>query len=243
VLGHSLISLGPDTTNDSISGPAYLTASLVCLQHHPLDEDFLGQLWFHKKAPPIVHQQAQGHALIGTCDLNSSGGHKKFSSFANAGVFVGYLKRLRAEGIVLNHYKCIDTHTSSKFYVDIDYSTRGRDEEDFQERFDHCEIVLRGFLEKVLKVPLEAIAFQVATAHGKHKNGGYKFSAHVCLQGFCLKDSSTRVELKKALALFLKNPPEQLRRSCEFLFFQDNKEGVFVEKCLIDTTVYSSFQN
>ncbi|GAQ92716.1 hypothetical protein KFL_011070010 [Klebsormidium nitens] len=248
--GNSLQQAPPDSTSamllPSQRGVKRKQEEEPCFSfehHHPLDEDFLGQLWFHKKAPAVVHQQAQEHALIGSCDLYSSGGHKKFSSFANAGVFVGYLERLRAEGIVLNHYECIDAHTSSKFYVDIDYSTRGRDEGDFQERFEHCDIVLRGFLEQVLKVPSEAIAFQVATAHGKHKNGGYKFSAHVCLQGFCLKDSSTRVELKKALALFLKNPPKQLRRSCEFLFFQDNKEGVFVEKCLIDTTVYSSFQN
>ena len=222
---------------------AYLTGSLIYLQHHPLDEDFLGQLWFPKKAPAVLHQQAKRHALIGSCDLTSSAGHKKFSSFADAGAFVGYLEKLRAEGIDLNHYECIDAHTSSKFYVDIDYSTGGRNEEDFHERFEQCEIVLRGFLEQVLSVPSKAIAFQVATAHGKRKDRGYKYSAHVCLQGFYLKDASARVELKKALALFLKNPPERLRRSCEFLFFQEDKEGVFVEKCLIDTAVYSSFQN
>jgi hypothetical protein len=212
-------------------------------QHHPLDEDFLGQLWFSKKAAAVRHQRANRHALIASCDLSASAGYKKFSSFVDAGAFVSYLAKLRAEGVDLNLYECVDAETASKFFVDVDYAAAERSDEDFRERFEHCEIVLRGFLERVLLVPPEAITFQVATAHGGRKVGGYKYSAHVCLQGFYLKDSSVRRELKRAMIFFLEKPPQQLRRNCEFLFFREFKEGVSVEKCLIDTAVYSSFQN
>jgi hypothetical protein len=156
---------------------------------------------------------------------------------------VNYLEQLQAAGETPNHYECVDADMPSKFYVDIDYTVGGRDDGEFGERFQHCQIVLRGFLELVLLLPAESIAFQVATAHGRCRSGSFKYSAHVCLQGFYLEDSSARRELKKALAHFLEKPPETLRRSCEFLFYEGNKGGVLVEGCLIDTAVYSCFQN
>jgi hypothetical protein len=181
--------------------------------------------------------------LIGSCDLSDSGGFKRFSSFADSGEFVNYLEQLQAAGETPNHYECVDADTPSKFYVDIDYTVGVRDDGEFGERFQHCEIVLRGFLELVLLVPAESIAYQVATAHGRCRSGGFKYSTHVCLQGFYLEDSSARQELKKALAHFLEKPLEALRRSCEFLFYEANKGGVLVEGCLVDTAVYSCFQN
>jgi hypothetical protein len=146
---------------------------------------------------------------------------------------VNYLEQLRAAGETPNHYECVDADTPSKFYVDIDYTVRGRDDEEFGERSQHCEIVLRGFLNLVLLLPAESITFQVATAHGRCRSGSVKYSAHVCLQGFYLEDSSARRELKKALAHFLEKPPKALRRSCEFLFYEGNKRGVLVKDALL----------
>ncbi|GAQ93123.1 hypothetical protein KFL_013130010, partial [Klebsormidium nitens] len=188
--------------------------------HHPPREDYLAQPWFQKKAAAVQHQQANAHALIGSCDLSDLGGFKRFSSFANSGAFVNSLERLRAAGETPNHYECIDANTPSKFYVEIDYTVGERDDEDFGERFQHCKIVLRGFLELVLLVPAESIAFQVATAHGGDAKAGLSTLAH-----------------------FLEKPPEALRRSCEFLFYEGNKGAVIVEGCLVDTAVYSCFQN
>jgi hypothetical protein len=191
----------------------------------------------------VQHQQANAHSLIGSCGLSDSGGFKSFSSFLDSRAFVNYLERLQAAGETPNHYECVDADTPSKFYVDIDYTVGGRDDGEFGERFQHCQIVLRGFLELVLLLPAESIAFQVATAHERCRSRSFKYSAHVCLQGFYLEDSSARRELKKALAHFLEKPPEALRRSCEFLFYGGNKGGVLVEGCLVDTAVYSCFQN
>lgn len=208
---------------------------------HCLGPDFLGQVWWPKKLPAVQIQESEGHALIASCDLSASGGYKKFSSFASVDAFVSYLERRQAAGD-LNHYECLQADKPSKFYVDIDYKVAEKNDEDFRERFEHCEIVLRGFLERVLLVPLDAINFQVATAHGK---GGclYKYSAHMCMPGFCLKDASVRGELNRALQTFVRKPPEELRRSCEFLFYQFLKNGALVDDCVIDKSVYSSFQN
>jgi hypothetical protein len=191
------------------------------LQHHLPHEDFLGQPWFPKKAVAVQHQQANAHSLIGSCDLSDSGGFKSFLSFLDSRAFMNYLERLQAAGETPNHYECVDADTPFKFYVDIDYTVGGRDDGEFGERFQHCQIVLRGFLELVLLLPAESIAFQVATAHGRCRSESFKYSAHVCLQGFYLEDSSARQELKKALAHFLEKPPEALRRSCEFLFYEE----------------------
>jgi hypothetical protein len=135
------------------------------------------------------------------------------------------LGKTTGRGVGLSHYECLDADTPSRFYVDVDYAARERNDKNFKKRFEHCKLVLHGVLERVLLVASKAIAVQVSTASSRRaQEWRLQISAHVCLQGFYMRDASVRGELKKALLFFLENPPKSCVGAASFVSFKSSRK-------------------
>jgi hypothetical protein len=122
---------------------------LHVLQQHPLDLDFVGHLCFSKKAAAVLHQKANRHALIDRVLRHECiRKEQKVLEFCGRWCVCELLGKTTGRGVGLSNYECLDTDTPSRFYVDVDYAARERNDKDFQKRFEHCKLVLRGFFKR-----------------------------------------------------------------------------------------------